>query len=176
METATKWVIDPTHSELTFKVRHMMISNVKGQFNSYTITAEGEELLKSTFKVAIDTSSIDTHNEERDEHLKSEDFLDVENNKKITFESTAIKKVDENQYKLTGIITIKGIRNEATFDLEYGGTNKDPWGNEKAGMSISGKIDRRDFGLSWNTTLETGGVLVGEQVKIEGELQFAKES
>lgn len=176
METTTKWAIDPSHSELTFKVKHMMISNVKGQFNSFNITAQGEELLKSTFKVSIDTASIDTHNEQRDEHLKSEDFFDVEKNKSITFESTAIKKIDDHQYKLTGILTIKGIRKETTFDLEYGGTNKDPWGNEKAGMSISGKIDRKDFGLNWNTALETGGVLVGEQVKIEGELQFAKES
>lgn len=174
--TKTKWVLDPTHSELTFKVKHMMISNVKGEFKNFSVEIEGDELFKSTLNVSVDTASINTNNDQRDAHLKSADFFDVENHRELTFNSTSFKQKDDDEYELKGILTIKGISKEVELEVEFGGINKDPWGNEKAGFSIEGKINRKDWGLNWNAALETGGVLVSEDVKISGEIQFVKQS
>lgn len=180
METATqkttKWFLDPAHSELTFKVKHMMIANVKGEFKNFTVEVDGDDILKSTLNVSVDASSINTNNTDRDNHLKSADFFDVENHKELTFKSTSFKKKDDDEYELKGILTIKGISKEVALEVEFGGINKDPWGNEKAGFSVEGKINRKDWGLSWNAALETGGVLVSEEVKIAGEIQFVKQS
>ncbi len=180
METATqkttKWVLDPTHSELTFKVKHMMIANVKGEFKNFSVDVEGDDIFHSPLTVVIDTSSINTNNEQRDGHLKSADFFDVENHKEITFKSTSFKQKDDDEYELKGLLTIKGISKEVILEVEFGGINKDPWGNEKAGFSVEGKINRKDWGLNWNAALETGGVLVSEEVKIAGEIQFVKQS
>lgn len=176
METTTKWVLDPTHSELTFKVKHMMITNVKGAFNNFSIDIEGEDIFNSKVQVKVDASSIDTNNADRDGHLKSADFFDVENFPQITFESTSMEEKDDEEYELKGILTIKGVSKEVKLELEFGGINKDPWGNEKAGFSMSGKIHRKDWGLNWNAALETGGVLVSDEVKISGEFQFVKQS
>lgn len=176
METTTKWVLDPTHSELTFKVKHMMITNVKGAFNNFSIDIEGEDIFDSKVQVKVDASSIDTNNADRDGHLKSADFFDVENFPQITFESTSMEEKDDEEYELKGILTIKGVSKEVKLELEFGGINKDPWGNEKAGFSMSGKIHRKDWGLNWNAALETGGVLVSDEVKISGEFQFIKQS
>lgn len=170
----TKWILDPAHSELLFKVKHLMISNVKGEFKNFTAEINGEDLESSTVKATIDSSSIFTNNDDRDNHLKSADFFDVEKHKEITFVSTSFKKEKGDNYKLTGKLTIKGISNEITLQVEFGGINKDPWGNEKAGFSINGKINRKDWGLNWNAALETGGVLVSEEVQIIGEVQFSK--
>lgn len=175
-KTQTKWVLDPTHSELTFKVRHMMITNVKGEFTNFSIDVDGEDITKSNINVLVDTASITTNNEDRDQHLKSADFFDVENHKELSFKSTSFQKTDNDEYKLKGILTIKGVSEEVSLDVEFGGINTDPWGNEKAGFSINGKINRKDWGLNWNTALETGGVLVSDDVKIAGEVQFAKQS
>lgn len=175
MEAKSNWVMDPVHSELTFKVKHMMITNVKGEFNSFTVEVDGEDLLKSQIRVKIDASSINTNNHDRDNHLKSADFLDAANHKELTFVSTAIKKLEGERYELKGNLTIRGNTKEVTLNLEYGGSNTDPWGNEKAGMSIEGKLNRMDWGLNWNTALEAGGVLVSEEVRISGEIQFAKQ-
>ena len=172
----TIWNLDPTHSEITFKVKHLMISNVKGEFKNFSATIEGEDFEKAKIKASIDTSSVDTNNNDRDTHLKSADFFDVENHKEMTFEGTSFKKVDDDEYKLTGILTIKGVSNEVTLDVEFGGMNKDPWGNEKAGFSLEGKINRKEWGLNWNAALESGGVLVSEDVKIQAELQFVKQT
>ncbi|MBL1232559.1 MAG: polyisoprenoid-binding protein [Flavobacteriales bacterium] len=172
----TKWVLDPTHSELIFKVKHMMITNVKGEFKDFSIEVDGEDIFKSNVNVTINTLSIDTNNEDRDNHLKSADFFDAENHKKLTFKSTSFTQEDDDEYELKGILTIKGISKEVKLDVEFGGVSKDPWGNEKAGLSISGKINRKDWGLNWNAALETGGVLVSEDVKISGEIQFIKQS
>lgn len=174
--TTTKWVLDPSHSELAFKVRHMMITNVKGEFKTFSVEVAGEDIFKSTLHVVIDASSINTNNTDRDNHLKSADFFDVENAKELTFKSTSIRPTVGDEYELKGILTIKGISNEVTLDLEFGGINKDPWGNEKAGFSVEGKINRKDWGLNWNTALETGGVLVSEEVRISGEIQLVKQS
>ncbi|MCE1200913.1 MAG: YceI family protein [Bacteroidia bacterium] len=178
METAakTKWVFDPTHSELTFKVKHMMIANVKGEFRNFSVEVDGEDIFKSAVSVKVDASSIYTNNTDRDNHLKSADFFDVENHKELTFLSTAFKRKDADEYELKGMLTMKGISKEVALSVEFGGINKDPWGNEKAGFSIAGKINRKDWGLNWNAALETGGVLVSEEVKIAGEIQFVKQS
>lgn len=173
---AVKWVLDPAHSELTFKVRHMMITNVKGEFKNFSIEISGEDILKSSIAVTIDATSINTNSEQRDGHLKSADFFDVENHKEISFKSTAFSQKDGDEYELKGLLTIKGISKEVVLEVEFGGINKDPWGNDKAGFSISGKINRKEWGLNWNAALETGGVLVSEEVKIAGEVQFVKQS
>lgn len=178
METTakTKWVLDPAHSELTFKVKHMMIANVKGEFKNFSVEVDGDDILQSTLSVTVDNSSINTNNSDRDNHLKSADFFDVENHKELSFKSTSLKKKDNNEYELKGLLTIKGISKEITLELEFGGINKDPWGNEKAGFSVEGKINRKNWELNWNAALETGGVLVSEEVKIAAEIQFVKQS
>lgn len=178
METATKtkWVLDPTHSELTFKVKHMMITNVKGEFKNFSVEVDGDDIFKSVLNVTVDATSINTNSDQRDGHLKSTDFFDAENHKELSFKSTSFKKKDDDEYELRGLLTIKGISKEVSLDVEFGGINKDPWGNEKAGFSFKGKINRKDWGLNWNAALETGGVLVSEEVKITGEIQFVKQS
>jgi polyisoprenoid-binding protein YceI len=175
-ETATtKWVLDPSHSELSFKVKHLMIANVKGGFKKFNVEIEGEDFTKWLIKVIVDATSITTNDDGRDGHLKSPDFFDVENHKEISFTSTSFSKVDDQNYKLTGLLTIKGISNVVSLDVEFGGINKDPWGNQKAAFSIDGKINRKDWGLNWNAPLETGGVLVGEEVRVSAEVQFKKQ-
>ena len=176
---ATKtWALDPTHSEVQFKIKHLMITNVTGSFDIFTVSAqtEDEDFTKAKVSFTADVNSISTNNEQRDGHLKSADFFDVENHKELTFKSTSFKQKDDDEYELKGILTIKGISKEIKLEAEFGGINKDPWGNEKAGFSIEGKINRKDWGLNWNAALETGGVLVSEEVKIFGELQFVKQS
>lgn len=175
MATA-KWVLDPTHSEVGFKVKHLMISNVKGSFTAYEAVIDGEDFTKAPIKVTIDAASVTTQNEDRDNHLKSADFFDAEQHQHITFESLGLTKVDEETYQLKGNLTIKGVSNEITLDVAYGGMNKDPWGNEKLAFEVSGKLNRKDWGLNWNAALEAGGVLVAEEVKINAEVQFVKQA
>lgn len=175
MESKTKWVLDPAHSELTFKVKHMMIANVKGEFRTFQAEIEGENLLKSNVRVTIDAASVFTNENDRDNHLKSADFFDVENYKELVFESTSFEKANDENYTLKGLLTIKDIAKEVTLDVEFGGVNKDPWGSEKAGFSLEGKISRKDWGLTWNAALETGGVLVSDEVRISADVQFAKQ-
>lgn len=173
--SAKKWAIDPTHSEITFRARHLMISNVKGEFTKFDATINGEDFEKSTVSVNIDASSITTNNDDRDTHLKSADFFEVEKYPTITFVSTSFKKVDDDEYKLVGDLTIKETTKEITLDAEFGGFMKDPYGNEKAGFSVEGKLNRKDFGLNWNAALEAGGVMVGDEIKISAEVQFVKQ-
>jgi len=178
MENQTKWVLDPTHSELSFKVRHMMITNVKGDFRKFdaSITSVGNDFSKAAIKADVDTASVYTNSDDRDAHLRSGDFFDADNHKSITFEGTSFTKLDDENYRLKGNLTIKGITKEVSLDVEFGGVNKDPWGNEKAGFSLTGKINRKDWGLNWNAALETGGMLVSDEVKIHGEVQFVKQA
>lgn len=177
MEKATtKWVFDPSHSELTFKVKHLMITNVKGEFQKFSIEMGDGDFEQSNVKVSVDTTSITTNNTDRDNHLKSADFFDAENHPAMSFVSTSFKKVDDEEYKLKGMLTIRDVTKEVVIDVEYGGSSKDPWGNEKVGFSLSAKINRKDWGLNWNAALETGGVLVSDEVKIFGEVQFVKQS
>ncbi|PKP11299.1 MAG: hypothetical protein CVU09_03230 [Bacteroidetes bacterium HGW-Bacteroidetes-4] len=174
--TKAKWVLDPAHSELMFRVRHLMITNVKGEFKTFSAEIDKEDFKNATVKVSVDTASIFTNSTDRDNHLKSADFFDSENHQAMTFESTSFKQIEDDEFKLVGNLTIKGISKEVTLNVEYGGTIKDPWGNEKAGFSFEGKINRKDWGLNWNAALETGGVMVSDEVKLLGEVQFTKQS
>lgn len=169
---ATKWNLDPTHSEITFKVRHMMISNVKGEFKTFNIELESEDDTFKNVKVTakIDTNSINTNNTDRDTHLKSAEFFNAETHPEITFEATSLSS------DVTGTLTINGVSKPVVLDVDFGGINVDPWGQTKAGFSFEGKIKRSDFGLNWNAALEAGGVMVSDEVKIAGELQFVKQA
>jgi len=177
MEGKNKWVLDPAHSEILFKVKHMMITNVKGEFREFAaeLLSEGNNFIADSIKVNINASSIFTNNNDRDAHLRGTDFFDVDNYKELTFVGKSLKKIDDENFQLTGDLTIKGVTKEIILDVEFGGINKDPWGNEKAGFSINGKINRKDWGLTWNAALETGGVLVSDEVKISAEVQFVKQ-
>jgi polyisoprenoid-binding protein YceI len=172
----TTWQLDPTHSELGFKVKHLMITNIKGEFRNFSAAIDGEEFSKAAISAMIDTSSIFTNEDNRDAHLKNADFFDVDNHKEMTFKGSSLNKIDDENFELTGILSIKGISKEIKLDVEYGGTSTDPWGNEKMGFSINGKINRSDYGLNFNAALETGGFLLGEEVKISADLQFVKKS
>lgn len=174
----TKWALDPAHSEILFKVKHMMIANVKGEFRKFNVEvgSGNEDFSKSTIRTTIDSSSVTTNSADRDTHLKSVDFFDVENFGEMTFSSTSFTKKSGANYQLTGDLSIKGVTKEVTFDAEFGGFNKDPWGNERAGFSVTGKVNRKDWGLNWNAMLESGGVLVSDDVHINAEVQFVKQS
>lgn len=171
-----KWVLDPTHSEIFFKVKHLMITNVKGTFGTFDASIEGEDFSKSPIAVNIDVNSISTNNADRDAHLKSGDFFETEQYPQMNFVSKSFDSKGGDAYKLTGDLTIKGITKPITLDVEFGGTNKDPWGNEKAGFEVKGKFNRSEFGLNWNSALETGGVLVSDEVKLEASVQFVKQT
>lgn len=169
-----KWTVDQSHSAVGFEVKHMMVSKVKGQFNSYSAEIEAADLADlTTAQIAfkLDVASINTSNEDRDNHLKSADFFESEAYPTIDFNSTSITK-DGDDYKLTGDLTVKGITKPVTFDVEYGGKGTNPWGVEVYGFEAEGKINREEFGLTWNAALETGGVLVGKDIKIKVELEI----
>ncbi|RZK81278.1 MAG: polyisoprenoid-binding protein [Pedobacter sp.] len=173
----TTWTLDPTHSELQFKVKHLMITTVTGSLNviSATLASESDDFENATVSFEAETSSINTGNKDRDNHLTSADFFDAETFPKISFTSTSFTK-DGDDYVLTGDLTVKSATKPVKLNVEFGGIATDPWGNTKAGFTISGKINRTDFGLSWNAALETGGVMVSEEVKLAGELQFVKQA
>jgi polyisoprenoid-binding protein YceI len=175
--TQTGWVLDRVHSDLTFRIRHMMITNVKGEFGRFdaSLVSQGTDFSTAGVDVTIDATSITTGDDQRDGHLKSADFFDVQNFPKLSFKSISFIKVDDDEYKLMGILDIKDVSYEITLDVVFGGISKDPWGTEKLGFSVEGKISRKDFGLTWNAALETGGVLVGDEVKISAEVQFVRQ-
>ncbi len=168
-----KWTVDTAHSEIGFSVKHMMISKVKGSFASYDATVEADEkdLQGALIDFKIDVASINTNNEDRDNHLRSADFFDAENHPHITFKANEIAKKGDDEYELTGDLTMKGVTRPATFEVEYGGTGVNPWGVEVVAFSGEGKVNRKDFGLTWNQALETGGVMVGEDIKLNLELE-----
>ncbi len=170
------WVLDPAHSEILFKVKHMMITNVKGEFRKFNVDVapENEDFDPAKIRTRIEAASVFTNVTDRDNHLKSGDFFDVENHPEIIFEGKSLKKNQDGVYKLTGNLVIRGVSKEVTFDVEFGGINRDPWGNKKAGFSIEGKINRKDWGLNWNAALEAGGVLVSDEVKVNAEVQLTK--
>jgi polyisoprenoid-binding protein YceI len=176
--STTKWALDPSHSEISFKVKHLMISNVKGVFAGFNIdvTTAGDDFSSSEISLSIDPATINTGSADRDAHLKNPDFFDVENFKAITFKSEKMEKVSDDEFKLSGELTIKGVSRKVSLDVEFGGLMTDPWGNHKVGFSLNGKINRKDWGLNWNAALEAGGVLVGEEVKISAEVQFVKQA
>lgn len=174
----TKWVLDPTHSELLFKVKHLMITNVKGEFRKFNAeaTTQGEDFSTAQITVSIDASSVFTNNDDRDNHLKSADFFEVEKYGELTFASSSLTKNGDDEYKLSGLLTIRGVSKPVELEVEFGGINKDPWGNMKAGFSLNGKISRKEWGLNWNAALETGGVLVSDEVRLSAEIQMVKQA
>lgn len=168
------WTLDSAHSDIEFKVKHMMISTVKGTFNEFNVTVEnaGEQFETAHVQVNIQAASINTKSEQRDQHLKSGDFFDAAAYPEIKFVSTSIAKDSDDDFKITGDLTIKDVTKPVTFQVEFGGLSKDPWGNQKAGYTVTGKINRTEFGLTWNAALETGGVMVSDDVKFQADLQF----
>lgn len=170
----TKWTVDQSHSHIGFEVKHMMVSKVKGAFDSYEANVEAEnlaDLTGATISFKFDVKSINTRNEDRDNHLKSADFFDAEQFPAITFESTSILKSDDG-FDVIGNLTIKDVTKEVTFETTFNGTGNNPWGQAVYGFEAETKINREDFDLTWNAALETGGVLVGKDVKIKVELEL----
>jgi polyisoprenoid-binding protein YceI len=171
----TTLVLDKVHSSLTFQIKHMMVSKVIGSFENYEVDFNGDlnNLEDASVNVKIDASSIDTNNTDRDGHLKSGDFFNVEEHPNMTFVSKSVKKTSEGEYEITGDFTIRGVTNTETFHAEYNGTSKNPMdGSTVTGFDVEGKINREDYGLSWNAALETGGVLVGKEVKFSCGFEF----
>lgn len=177
--TKTKWAIDPTHSEIHFKVKHMMIATVTGAFTKYDVTVEtdGDNFASAKVHVEIDATSVSSGTEARDTHVRSADFFNTEKFPKIIFDSTSVENVqEEGHFVLKGNLTIKDITKPVKLDVEFGGIGKDPWGNTKAGFTISGKVNRKDWELNWNAALEAGGMLVSDDVKIAAEIQLTKKA
>lgn len=168
------WTVDNSHSSIGFSVKHMMVSKVKGVFEDYfaTVTADDlTDLTTASITFDIQTASINTKSEDRDNHLRSADFFNVEEFPTISFQSTNIVKEDDDEYKVTGDLTIKDVTKPVTFDVEYNGKGTNPWGVEVYGFEAETKLNREEFGLTWNATLETGGVLVGKDIKITIDLE-----
>lgn len=168
--------LDPSHSEVAFKVKHLMISTVTGQFSSFDASMQSESSDFSDAKINFeaDIDSISTNNTQRDEHLKSADFFDASQHPKMQFVSTAIRKTDDAAYELEGNLTMRGVSKPVKLQVEYAGRMTDPYGNEKHGFEISGKVNRKDFGLNWSAITEAGGVVVSDEVKIAVNAQFVK--
>lgn len=174
----TKWSLDPTHSEITFKVKHLMISTVTGQFKKFTLVGEtSTDDFNTAEKIEFtaDIDSIDTNNEQRDAHLKSADFFNAAEHPQIIFSGTQYKGEGEDG-KLTGNLTIAGITKPVVLNAEYGGIVVDPYGQTKVGFTVTGKISRKEFGITYGSTLETGGVLLGDEIKINAEIQLVKQA
>ncbi len=171
------WQIDSSHSHINFTARHMMISKVRGSFENFsgTVNFDEENPTNTTVNVEVDLTSINTRDEQRDGHLKSPDFFDVENHPTMKFVSTRVEQIDENNGRLYGQLTIKDISKEVVLDVEYAGIAKSPWGTISAGFSATGSLNRKEWGLNWNQALETGGVLVGDKINIEIELELVKQ-
>ncbi len=173
----TKWALDPMHSELQFKIRHLMITNVTGQFTQFTVNAEteGDDFSTAKINFSAEVASVNTNNEQRDGHLKSPDFFDAEQFPTMTFESTEVAKKGSD-LTVTGNLTMHGITGPVTLDVELGGIQQDPYGQTKAGFEITGKINRKDFGLTWGAVTETGGVMLGDDVKLVANIQLVKQA
>src|SRR5436190_14252270 len=174
---AGTYAFDPSHSQVGFVVRHLVVAKVRGAFNSFSGNiVVGEDPAESSVEVAIDTNSIDTRDEQRDGHLRNADFFDVENYPTMTYKSTRVTRKKGNHWLVDGDLTIKGVTRSVPLEVELEGLTKDPWGNSRAVFSASAQIDRDAFGLSWNQALETGGFLVGKDVKIEIELETIRQA
>jgi polyisoprenoid-binding protein YceI len=178
-QVKTKWVIDALHSQIGFKVKHLMFTNVRGYFKEYdaSIVTTGDDFMTAEIDFWINPASISTGDEKRDGHLRNSDFFEVDTYKEINFTGNTYEPVDNHgNYTLYGDLTMKGITKQIKLQVEFGGIIKDPWGNAKAVFNIHGKINRKDWGVNWNATLETGGVLVSDEVEITCEVQLAKQS
>ena len=174
--TIEKWEIDAAHSSIVFSVRHMVVSRVHGAFTKWSgkLELDTSALAEASVTVDIDAGSIDTRDAQRDGHLKSPDFLDAEQFPKIEFRSTSVEKTGAEKFRVSGDLTIHGVKRQIVLEAEYGGRAKDPWGGERIGITAKTKIDRKEFGLQWNVALETGGVLVGETIVVTVEVEAKK--
>jgi len=173
-----KWAVDTTHSEIQFKVKHLMITTVTGYFQTFQVEAETEDdQFTSANRVVFtaDVNSISTNNEQRDTHLKSAEFFDAQNHGEIRFEATNYEKVSEDDYKLHGNLSIRGVSKPVTVNVEFGGIVVDPYGQTKAGFTVTGKISRKEFGLTWNAVTEAGSVVVSDEIKLQAEIQLVKQ-
>lgn len=172
----TSWSIDPSHSNIGFKVKHMMFTNISGKFNKYeaNIVTTGDDFSSAQINFSADVSSVNTQNEDRDNHLRSADFFDADQFPQLTFKSSSLSKNNDGTYELAGDLTIKGETRFVKFPAEFSGLMTDPWGNTKAALTVNGSINRKDWGLVWNAALETGGVLVGDKVQFDIEVQLVK--
>lgn len=179
MTNQTKWIIDQSHSEIAFKIKHLMIANINGSFKTFdaNIYTTSNDFTTAQIDLWIDVSSINTGDEKRDAHLKGSDFFDIENHKQISFIASSIGKADSNnEHELWGEFTMRGINRNVKLNVQFGGLAKDPWGNEKAGFTVTGKINRSDWGLTWNAAIETGGLMVSDEINISCEIQLTKVS
>ncbi len=172
---ASEWTVDQAHSEMGFKVKHMMVSNVRGRFTSFEgkLKLDDKDIRRSSVEVVIDVGSIDTGNAKRDGHLKSPDFFDAESHPKMTFKSTKVRRAGDGKLKVTGNLTIRGTTKQVVLEVEGPtGVVVDPWGQKKRGVSATTKISRKAFGLTWNKVTEAGGVVVGDEVTITLEIEL----
>lgn len=169
----SQWTVDTTHSSVEFSVKHMMIAKVKGLFHTYeaNIVADAHDLTSADIAFSIDLNSIDTRNADRDNHLRSADFFEIEKFGALTFKATSISKTDDGEYNITGDVNLHGVTRSETFAATFEGAGKDPWGNEKVGFSAVGSLKRSNYGLTYNAALETGGVLIGDEVKISIDIE-----
>lgn len=176
VQAQTTWNIDASHSSIRFAVDHMVISEVEGIFSTYegsVVSAKGD-FSDAKINFTVDVKSVDTDNEKRDEHLRGADFFETEKYPKMTFVSSSVQKTGDNKYNLKGKLTLHGITKEITLAMTYGGTTKDPWGNTKAGLKVTGVINRTDFGLKYNSVLEAGSLMIGEDVTITAKVELVK--
>jgi polyisoprenoid-binding protein YceI len=172
----TKWSIDPAHSEINFKVKHLVISNVTGGFDKFdaTVITKGEDFTDAQIEFKADVNSINTNQPDRDNHLKSADFFDAANHPELTFVSKGLRKKGDSGFILSGDLTIRGITKPVELEGEFGGIVKDPYGNIKAGFELTGKINRKEFGLHWNAITEAGGMVVSDEIKLMMNVELAK--
>lgn len=170
----SNWKVDTVHSKIRFSAKHMVISEVEGQFNEYEIDAfsENDDLTDTKVEVKLNVSSLDTKNEDRDKHLRSADFFEAEKYPNITFVSTSIEKINDEKYKLQGDLTIKDVTKPIMLDVTLGGKIKDPWGNTRIGLNVKGSVNRFDYNLKWNSLLETGGAVVGKTININCDVEL----
>lgn len=177
-QAATKWAIDPSHSEITFKVKHLVVATVTGKFTTFegALDTTSEDFSNAQINFTADIASISTGNADRDGHLKSDDFFNAEAFPKLTFKSTSFTKTSDNEYKLVGDITLRDVTKSIELTAEYGGTMVDPWGNTKAGFELMGKIKRKEFGLKWDVITEAGGAVVSDEVKLHLNIELHKQA
>lgn len=173
----TKWALDPTHAEIQFKVKHLMISTVTGNFKTFdaSVETQNDDFTTASISFTAPIDSISTNNEQRDAHLKNGDFFDADNHPTIHFKSEKVEHLDDENYKVYGWLTMRGVTNKVVLNVEYGGVVVDPWGNTRSGFTITGKVNRFDYGISFGGVTETGGLLLGDEVKINANVEFVKE-
>ncbi len=173
-----KWLLDPAHSVVGFKIKHLMITNVSGSFKNFhaEVETEDEDFSTANIQLKAEISSIDTNNAQRDAHLRTSDFFEAEKYLEMIFESTKVEKVDEENYLMYGNLTMKGVTKPVKLNVEYSGITKDPWGGVRAGFTVTGKINRTNWGINFNAVLETGNLMLAEEVKINSEIQLVKQA